>query len=83
MQKMQILEKRYSIISPETSWQEMGATIKTSKKVWVEDEIFINEEECQKQLEEFMKQYKTMQYEISCVEPKLNVYWKVIEEKEI
>jgi hypothetical protein len=83
MRKMQILEKRFSIISPKTSWTEMGATIETSRKVWVDNEIYVSDEECQKILESYKTQYKEKQYELSCIEPRLYIDWVVIEESEV
>ena len=81
MRKMQILEKRFSIISPKSSWKEMGATIETSQKIWVDNEIYISEEDCQKVLDLYKAQYKVKQYELDCVEPQLYINWIIIEEK--
>ena len=83
MKKMQILEKRFSIISPKTTFCDMGAKIEIPKKVWIENELFVSNEDCQKALELCQAQYKIIQYETCCVEPKLYIDWKVIEEKNL
>ena len=81
MKKMQILEKRFSIISPKTTFSDMGVKIEIPKKVWIESEPFVSDEDCQKALELCQAQYNVAQYEMGCVEPKLYIDWEVIEEK--
>ena len=81
MRKMQILEKRFSIISPKTSFSDMGANIEIPKKVWIESELFVSDEDCQKALKLCQAQYNIIRYETCCAEPKLYIYWEVIEEK--
>ena len=83
MKKMQILEKRFSIISPKTTFYDMGAKIEMPKKVWIESELFVSDEDCQKALELCQAQYKVIQYETCCAEPKLYINWEVIEEKNL
>ena len=83
MKKMQILEKRFSIISPKTTFYDMGAKIEIPKKVWIESEPFVSDEDCQRALELCQAQYNVVQYEIGCVEPKLYIDWEVIEEKNL
>lgn len=83
MRKMQILEKRFSIISPKITFYDMGAKIEMPKKVWIESELFVSDEDCQKALELCQAQYNANQYEIGCAEPKLYIDWKVVEEKNL
>jgi hypothetical protein len=83
MRKMQILEKRFSIISPKITFYDMGARIEMPKKVWIESELFVSDEDCQKALELCQAQYNTNQYENGCAEPKLYIDWEVIEEKNL
>ena len=81
MRKMQILEKRFSIISPKTTFYDMGAKIEMPKKVWIESELFVSDEDCQKALELCQAQYNIIRYETCCAEPKLYINWEVIEAK--
>lgn len=83
MQKMQILEKRFSIISPKTIYCDMGAEFEIPRKVWIENELFVSDEDCQKALELCQAQYNTIRYEIGCEKPELYIKWEVIEEKNL
>ena len=83
MIKTQTLEKRFSIISPKSRWQEMGATIETPEIIWIDNEIYVSEENCQKLLEKYKAQYEIKHSELNCIEPQLFVNWVVIEEKDL
>ena len=83
MRKMQILEKVFSIISPKTIFFDMGAKIEIPKMVWIENKLFISDEDCQKALELCQAQYNVIRYKTCCAKPELYISWKVIEEKNL